>query len=679
MTIADDLQDAPTAWIKLCIKEQPSREDWERVRPKGSGPSICEQHGISMRDVLTLPSDARKVGNGYLIKNPIHGATGAGNMFVNLGLNLWRCFRHDTGGDPLTYLAVREGFILCENAGPLDKDVTLKCKDVLRRDGLIQDQEKQEPEPVRHDSVKPKWYDGEMGSVTIYVNGKPILKQLPEIVPVVVVDGPKTIEDLLMVFHEHLYFEEDYNVSGPVCAFLCNFTTQDPLIVGIVGPSGSIKTEMVRSFGEAQNQFCYPISSITENTLISGMDKNIDTIPLLRGRVLTIKDLTTLLSKKEEIRSAIFADFRELTDGFIHKEFGNGVKKEYHNIHSTILFASTPAIERYYSMYANLGTRMLFMRPQNDPIKARKKSRENQIKGINPIRKTLQDSMLSFVDASVKRLMNEGLPEIPKEIEEEIGRFCDLLAWLRHPIHHDFKGDIDEIPDPEFPTRLMNSICLLTQMHALVYRRKEADENDLEFAHRIVADNVPTMRAAILAYLSDEMQSTSKLSEASGINPRSLMRVCEELHALTLAKKLSPESAGKAGLDGRANHYCFAPTWSQSIERLNSAIRSGGRIGEYNKDEIEEEGIPTYTNHTVQYSGDQVELVRAIRSTMIEWPKPPDGRKPSRDYFVALIAAHMRRNEHWASRNIEVEINRLNESDSEIQSLLAERTEMGPQ
>ena len=108
---------------------------------------------------------------------------------------------------------------------------------------------------------------------------------------------------------------------------------------------------MMRTFGETQNQYCYPISSITEHTFVSGLEKNVDTIPLLRGRAIVVKDLTTLLSKKEDIRSAVFADFREITDGYIHKEFGNGVKKEFHDIHSSILFACTPAIERYYSMY----------------------------------------------------------------------------------------------------------------------------------------------------------------------------------------------------------------------------------------------------------------------------------------------------------------------------------------
>ena len=87
----------------------------------------------------------------------------------------------------------------------------------------------------------------------------------------------------------------------------------------------------------------------------------------------------------------------------------------------------------------------------------------------------------SFVDVCVTRLASEPLPLIPEDIEDEIGRYCDVLAWLRHPLHHDIKGYIDEIaPDPEFPTRLVNSICLLTQMHAFIHERTTVDrEHDL--------------------------------------------------------------------------------------------------------------------------------------------------------------------------------------------------------
>lgn len=178
------------------------------------------------------------------------------------------------------------------------------------------------------------------------------------------------------VFKKHLYIQEDYNIDGPVCAVIGSFLVDEPDIVGLVGPSGSIKTELLRSFGETKNQFCYLISSVTEHTFVSGLKENVDTIPLLRYRPVIIKDLTTLLSKKEDIRSAVFADFRELTDGYLQKEFGNDVKKECFNIHSSVIFGCTSAIERYYSIYSNLGARMVFLKPQNDPKKARARAEQ---------------------------------------------------------------------------------------------------------------------------------------------------------------------------------------------------------------------------------------------------------------------------------------------------------------
>lgn len=642
-----------------------------------------------MHDVLTLPNNAKKVGDGFLFDHLIHGATGGGNMFVTPALNMWCCYRCDSGGDPLTWVAVREGFISCEDAQPgaIDKEAALRCKDVLRREGLINEEKEaaevnaqnDAPQKVVQADIKPEsagvastWFHGELTSVTIYKDGKPVIKQLPAITPVVIPDGPTTIQGLLEINHEHLYFEEPYSLTGPVCAFLCNFTHQEPFIVGIVSPSGSIKTEMIRAFGETQNQFCYPLSSITENTLISGLDRNIDTIPILRGRVLTIKDLTVLLSKKEDIRSAIFADFREFTDGYMHREFGNGVKKDYHDIHSSILFASTPAIERYYSMYSELGARMIFMRPQNDPIKAREKSRENAKKGMPSIRKTLRDAMLSFVNDCVKRLAVEKLPEIPDDIEAEIGELCDLLAWMRHPLHHDFKGYIDEVnPDPEFPTRIMNSIALLTQMHAFIHKRETVNrEDDFEFARRIVADNIPVNRAKSLLYLSDVWRTSSVLSQDSGINRYPLSRTLDELTTLGLVNKISREDATEHGLDGRADHYRLAPSWSRQIRSLRSVIRLGGRIRERLGTQMKadtEEPIPQGANRTPQTLTDQAEIAKIVREVMIQWPAPGNGRSPTKDFFVGVVAATIRRRfPDLEGRNIEAEIKRLAESDSQI-------------
>ena len=133
-----ELAELPFAWANEAIKGELTGDDWKKLeRPRGSGPSICEEYNIRLDDVLTIPADAHTTSQGYLIKHPIHGATGDGNLSLNVSKDLWHCFRHDTGGDPLTWVAVREAFIDCADAGPLDRETIKRCLDVLRKEGKV--------------------------------------------------------------------------------------------------------------------------------------------------------------------------------------------------------------------------------------------------------------------------------------------------------------------------------------------------------------------------------------------------------------------------------------------------------------------------------------------------------------------------------------------------------------
>jgi hypothetical protein len=124
--------------------------------------------------------------------------------------------------------------------------------------------------------------------------------------------GPCDIKELVEVFEKWLFFEEVTDITIPTAMALANFTEADPDIFGIIAPSGSYKTEFTRSLGDSQNQFIYPISSLTARTFVSGLEKNQDLVPLLRKRLVTIKDFTTILAKKDDEKGQIFADLREL-------------------------------------------------------------------------------------------------------------------------------------------------------------------------------------------------------------------------------------------------------------------------------------------------------------------------------------------------------------------------------
>jgi putative DNA primase/helicase len=139
LSIDSDISPLPESWIAECVKDELGSEEWERLEQQGAGGSICETHDITMRDVIAIPQTAKQTREGYLIKHPVHGATGNGNLSVSTRRNLWYCFRCGSGGDPLTWIAVREGFIECNAAGAgcLDKATFKRCLDVLKSEGLI--------------------------------------------------------------------------------------------------------------------------------------------------------------------------------------------------------------------------------------------------------------------------------------------------------------------------------------------------------------------------------------------------------------------------------------------------------------------------------------------------------------------------------------------------------------
>jgi hypothetical protein len=390
-----------------------------------------------------------------------------------------------------------------------------------------------------------------------------ISKKIPELpdIPIETITTQVTsICDLLKVFHRYYYIREDYAVIGPMCVAVLNFLPNDPSAWVSIAPSGSMKTETLRSFGERQNQFVYPVSHITENTFISGFEKNIDLVPQLRGRLVVGKDFTTWLSEKDDKKSKIFAQLREVLDMYIKANYGSGVEREYSDIHSSFLFACTNEIERYYLLISRLGARLMFMRPKGDPDKASERAEQNQERMLD-IRHDVHTAVMGFLDYFVNKLDTEpqSFLQLPRRIKDELREYANFLAKVRTFIHRDRMGDISAIPEPEFPTRILNNLTTIARVHAFVHNR-EPNDCDKLFALRIVWDNIPSMRAAALPYLSREYNQSGTLSEKMRLPTRVVSRILDDLVALEICEKLDRGSVKEVSeeLDARANQYRLA-------------------------------------------------------------------------------------------------------------------------
>ena len=80
-------------------------------------PITSNVNWISLADLIDL-SKFRRSGNQFQGPHPIHGSDTGINLSVGLDRNLWHCFRHDSGGSVLEWIAVSEGVIDCSEAVP---------------------------------------------------------------------------------------------------------------------------------------------------------------------------------------------------------------------------------------------------------------------------------------------------------------------------------------------------------------------------------------------------------------------------------------------------------------------------------------------------------------------------------------------------------------------------------
>lgn len=94
------------------------------------------RHNLHITDVVPLSGLTKQASGEYQGPHPVHGKTGAGqekstNFTINPNKNLWHCFAHDCGGDPLSWIAIQEGIINCGSR--LDGGNFIKTLDIARR------------------------------------------------------------------------------------------------------------------------------------------------------------------------------------------------------------------------------------------------------------------------------------------------------------------------------------------------------------------------------------------------------------------------------------------------------------------------------------------------------------------------------------------------------------------
>lgn len=109
-TIAGD------ALLQILAPLKQSSEEQARTvrRRRSSGSSLGDSIHI---DQVAMPKGTvDRAGAEIRGSHPLHGSTSGKNFSINTSKNCWHCFRHNSGGGPLEWIAVQKGIIRCEDA-----------------------------------------------------------------------------------------------------------------------------------------------------------------------------------------------------------------------------------------------------------------------------------------------------------------------------------------------------------------------------------------------------------------------------------------------------------------------------------------------------------------------------------------------------------------------------------
>ena len=114
--------------------------DWLAPLP---APSVSQGSGLGIQDQPDLVAVIEAYGGTLTQKSaqerhgahPVHGSSTGVNLDVSLAKGLWHCWRHGTGGDALSLLAVCGGLVACEDLEPgvLHGAVFAKVLDLAHR------------------------------------------------------------------------------------------------------------------------------------------------------------------------------------------------------------------------------------------------------------------------------------------------------------------------------------------------------------------------------------------------------------------------------------------------------------------------------------------------------------------------------------------------------------------
>jgi len=343
------------------------------------------------------------------------------------------------------------------------------------------------------------------------------------------------------VYREHLYLPDDKVIQIMYGAVLANRLDGDPIWLFLIAPPGGTKTELLISLNEAP--LTISTTTLTPRALISGASNtggaDPSLIPKLDGKVLIVKDFTTILDMPQVQRDEIFGILRDAYDGKCEKYWGTGLHRTYYS-NFGIIGGVTPMIEMFGASSSMLGERFLKYRlPHSGNLQTGEAIIDAALSNIGKesnMRKELQKISHEALNFKVD-------PHNPPKLSEEMKkRFILLAQWvsiLRGVVRRErYTQKMEFKPTQEIGTRIAKQLARLAMGISIFRKEEEVSEESYKITTLVAKSTAPDKVEEIVKQLylrsKTDFCSTKDLAKWAGFDSGTVRDLLIDLQLLKI-------------------------------------------------------------------------------------------------------------------------------------------------
>ena len=364
-----------------------------------------------------------------------------------------------------------------------------------------------------------------------------------------------TFADVQAAFDDALLLADRGYIKVVTAAVIGNQLPGNPIWLMLVAASSGGKTAVLLTLNDLEflpgKRVTFFISDLTENTLASGFKSSTGESSLLsqlpHGGIMIFKDFTSLLTKRAEARDAIMGQLREVYDRQFDKKTGNKQDTNWKG-KAGALAGVTTAVHEYMSQMAVMGDRfVMYSIVQPDRMKLLRFVMKMRMQGDSQEKKLehAKEVMHTYLRQCVNEAKNANVV-MKKEDREHLMFVADFATKVRSGvITNDRTQQVEYVPDPEMPTRLIDQLLSLgsaiSLMHTVDGEKPELTEEDMNILYKVAFDSIPIKRRWALRQLAAHTAgaTTAGLAAKIGYETAVVKQWMAQLNALGICRRVA--------------------------------------------------------------------------------------------------------------------------------------------